>query len=338
MKRIKLRFVPNLNVEFADRDVALRRVVEWAERGTYPVQVVFGPEGCGKTAWLKQSAALLRELGFEVVYINPIEMEVLIEVGVKDVKERLLEILREATDAAWARASWALIELVKELIRAGKRRLAVLADDVFQVIGLNKAAMYVKGLLGLIEYPPKEYEVLVAAVATSEGLSRREIGRHRWADIRSLWNMSEEGFKQLYDQIPGEKPDFKEVWRITGGNPALLAELYGKNWDAERVVKDLIDRKRLKAFLSSLSPKELELLVKAVNDPDLLMSRDGIQLMDKLVEMNLLVDTLPRREPQAWIDMPPPEKDPILGIGRYVAWQTPLHREAVRRALECMSS
>jgi len=39
------------------------------------------------------------------------------------------------------------------------------------------------------------------------------------------------------------------------------------------------------------------------------------------------------RDPWFWVDEPPPEKDPELGIGRYVAWQTPLHREAVRRAL-----
>ena len=34
-----------------------------------------------------------------------------------------------------------------------------------------------------------------------------------------------------------------------------------------------------------------------------------------------------------WVDEPPPERDPELGVGRNVAWQTPLHREAVRRAL-----
>jgi len=39
------------------------------------------------------------------------------------------------------------------------------------------------------------------------------------------------------------------------------------------------------------------------------------------------------RSPQLWIDEPPPEKDLGLGVGRYVAWQTPPHREAVRRAL-----
>jgi len=30
---------------------------------------------------------------------------------------------------------------------------------------------------------------------------------------------------------------------------------------------------------------------------------------------------------------PPPERDLELGVGRRVAWQTPLHREAVRLAL-----
>ena len=56
--------------------------------------------------------------------------------------------------------------------------------------------------------------------------------------------------------------------------------------------------------------------------------------MDKLVDMNLIVDTLPERDPWFWAGEPPPEKDLGLGIGKDVAWQTPLHREAVRRALE----
>jgi hypothetical protein len=28
------------------------------------------------------------------------------------------------------------------------------------------------------------------------------------------------------------------------------------------------------------------------------------------------------------------DKDPEIGVGRHVAWQTSLHREAVRKALE----
>ena len=333
MKRIKLPLNHGLEVEFTDRELALKKTEEWAERGMVNVQLVFGPEGCGKTAWLKQSAVLLRELGFDVLYLNPIEKEVYAELGVEDVKRRIAEILREATDEAWARAVWAAVDLAKELIRAGRRKVAVLADDVFQAIGLNKAAIYVKGLLGLIEHPPASYERVIAVVATSEGVTRREIGRHRWADHRPMWNMPREGLKQLYDQIPGEKPPFEEVWRVTGGNPKLLGELYAKEWNVDNILRELAGKKRLDAFVRSLGDKEMELLKRAVDDPDVLFTREGIPLMDKLVDMNLVVDTLPERDPWFWAGEPPPEKDLELGIGRRVAWQTPLHREAVRRVL-----
>ena len=40
------------------------------------------------------------------------------------------------------------------------------------------------------------------------------------------------------------------------------------------------------------------------------------------------------RDPHTWVDVPPPERDPELSIERFYAWQTPLHREAVKRVLE----
>jgi hypothetical protein len=43
-------------------------------------------------------------------------------------------------------------------------------------------------------------------------LSRREIGRHRWASLMPMWNMSREGFEELYRQIPEPKPDVEEAW------------------------------------------------------------------------------------------------------------------------------
>ncbi|MGC8974362.1 MAG: ATP-binding protein, partial [Thermoproteus sp.] len=276
-------------------------------------------------------AELLKELGFDVLYVNPLQREFLAEVGVSDVRRRLVEILREATAEAWGRAAWALIDLARELIKAGRRRVALLADDVFQAIGLDKAAIYVKGMLGVIEYPPGEYERIVAVAATSEGLTRREIGRHMWADHYPMWNMSREGFRQLYDQIPGHKPPFEEVWRLTGGNPKLLGELYEHGWDADRVVRRLVEERGLD------SPELLgwkSWLEKAVEDPDALWAV-GVpeRLVQELVERNLIVYGIHSRDPDFWIDVPPPERDPELGVGRRVAWQSPLHREAVRRAL-----
>jgi len=337
MKRIKLRFIEDIEVVFTDREQALKRVGEWAERGMVNVQVVYGPEGYGKTAWLMQSAELLKEHGFDVIYINPIERGFYAEIGIRDVKARLLEVLKEAAEETWVRVAWIVIDVARELIKAGRRRLAVLADDVFQAIGLDKAAIYVKGLLGLIEYPPSSYDVIVTVVATSEGISRREIGRHRWADLISMWNMSREGFHELYSQIPGEKPHFEEIWRLTGGNPKALTEIYRAGWDIEIAIERIISRKGLRGFIQALGENERRWLGEAVESPDTLFTRERISFMEELARLNLVIYDIPPRKDYLWIDNPPPEKDLEIGIGKYVAWQTPLHREAVKRVLEELS-
>lgn len=337
MKRIKLRFIEDIEVVFTDREQALKRVGEWAERGMVNVQVVYGPEGCGKTAWLMQSAELLKEHGFDVIYINPIERGFYAEIGIRDVKARLLEVLKEAAEETWVRVAWIVIDVARELIKAGRRRLAVLADDVFQAIGLDKAAIYVKGLLGLIEYPPSSYDVIVTVVATSEGISRKEIGRHRWADLISMWNMSREGFHELYSQIPGEKPHFEEIWRLTGGNPKALTEIYRAGWDIEIAIERIISRKGLRGFIQALGENERRWLGEAVESPDTLFTRERISFMEELARLNLVIYDIPPRKDYLWIDNPPPEKDLEIGIGKYVAWQTPLHREAVKRVLEELS-
>jgi len=331
VRRVRLGFA-NIEVDFVDREQALRRVEEWVDKGTYPVQVVYGPEGCGKTAWLRQSAELLRELGFDVIYINPIEREFLAEVSVEDLKRRLIDILREATDNAWIKAVWVVIDLARALIKAGRGRIAVLVDDAFQTIGLDKAAMYVKGMLGLIEHPPERYERVITIAATSEGLSRWEIGRHRWADLTPMWNMAREGFRQLYDQILGNKPPFEETFRLTGGNPSMLARLYRESWDTNLVVKRLIEEKKI---TPEFVAKWRNYLKNAIDDPDTLWGPDvPEELINELTKRNLILYFMPDRDARLWIDTPPPEKDSELGIGKYVAWQSPIHREAVKRALE----
>jgi energy-coupling factor transporter ATP-binding protein EcfA2 len=332
MGRIKLRFA-GLEVEFANRERGIQQVLEWAERGTWRPVVVFGPEGCGKTAWLKQAAEILRERGYHVVYVNPLQKEYLAHTDAREVAGRFAEILAKVSGRVEVELAYAAFNAARELVRMKKRRVAVLVDDAFQAIGLERAAAYVKSLLGLIEYPPESYERIVAIVTTSEGVSRREIGRHRWAELTPMWNMSREGFEQLYEQVPGPKPDVEEAWRLTGGNPYLLRELYRKQWSVDEVVAEILETKALRDFATALTGEEREWLKQAAEDPDALFARERLPLLRKLVEANLAVDNMYDREPWLWIDQPPPQKDLELGIGKYVAWQTPLHREAVRRAL-----
>ena len=334
MKRVKLDFV-GLKVEFCDRERALKQVEEFAEKGTWHPVVVFGPEGCGKTAWLKQAVEVLNASDFEAIYVDPMRKDFVARTDVREVVNKFAEATAEAVGVAQLKLATLAIDAVKWLIsKWKKRRVAILVDDAFQAIGLDKAAIYVKALLGLTEYPPEGYERVVAIVTTSEGVSRAEIGRHRWAELRGMWNMSRKGFEELYEKLPGPKPDFEEVWRLTGGNPEMLAKLYQAKWDIDAVVRALVTSKKLDAFALSLSADERKRLLEAVKDPDALFTREGLSLLNKLVELNMVVDSITYRDHFLWIDEPPPQKDSELGVGEHVAWQTPLHRDAIRKAVE----
>ena len=331
MKKVKLDFA-GLKVEFCDRERALKQVEELAEKGTWHPLVVFGPEGCGKTAWLKQSAELLKGLGFGVIYFNPMRRKFLAEVGVKSIEERVLEVLKQAGSAhALAGFMGYVIDDAREAIRLGRSKLAIIVDDAFQYVGDREAAFFVKGMLEVIEYPPESYERVVAIAATSEGASKWEIGRHRWADITPMWNMSKRGFEELYEKIPRPKPRFEDAWRLTGGNPEMLARLYGAKWDVNAVVAKLMMMKGLR----DLVKKWRYYLREVMEDPDALFDKEfPEEFKEELISKNLIVYDMYPREDKFWIDEPPPERDEELGIGRDVAWQSPLHREAVRRACE----
>jgi len=336
VKKVKLPFTPSLEVEFTDRERSIKQVFEWAERGVGLPLVVFGPEGCGKTSWLRQTSEILRELDYDVIYIDPLRREFIAYTSVSDVIRRLSEAEAEAMSVTQLKLATLSVDLVKELINTWRRkRVAVLIDDVFQAIGLDKAEMYVKSVLGLIEHPSTSYESIVAIISTSEGLTRDKIGRHRWAELRAMWNMSREGFSELYEvlkRVLSNMPSFDDVWLLTGGNPALFSRLCQVNWSVDTIVYALIEDK---GITPSFTSKWRSWLERAVEDPDILWSPDTPrELIDELVEKNLIVYNMHRRLEYRWIDTPPPERDLALGIGRYVAWQTPLHREAVKRALQ----
>jgi len=333
VRRVKLSFAKGVEVEFRDRERAIHQVEEFAESGTRHPVVVFGPEGCGKTAWLKQAAETLRELGFEAIYVDPMRKDFATHTDVKELVDKFAEAAADVVGVAQLKLATLAIDAVKWLVSRWKKgRVAVLVDDAFQAIGLDKAAMYVKALLGLVEYPPEGYESIVAIAATSEGLSRREIGRHRWATLRPMWNMSEKGLEELYERIPGPKPKLEDAWRLTGGNPEMLARLYEAKWKVDAVVADLVRAKDLtEGFIRRWRPH----LKRVVEDPQSLWEEDFPDgLREELIAKNLIVYNMYDRDPWFWIDEPPPEKDLELGIGKDVAWQTPLHREAVKRAME----
>jgi GTPase SAR1 family protein len=332
MRRIKLSFVPGLEVEFSDRDRAIRQVYEFAEKGTrFPI-VIYGPEGCGKTSLLLQAIEILKEMGYSIIYFNPLRRRFEAEAGIESIRQMILDRLkRVSAEYEFARLIWSVVDLVIEVLKLGKKRLAIVVDDAFQYLDPREAATVVKSLLEIIEHPEENYERIVVIVATSEGLSRFEIGRHRWGELIPMWNMSRKGFEELYEKLPRPKPSFEDVWRFTGGNPYMLSLLYRYSWRVDTVISIIVSEKGLTRWFVGLWREWLE---KVVEDPDT-VSDPGFpqELRDELVKRNLIVHHLRVRDPELWIDEPPPERDPEIGVGKENAWQIPLYREAVKRVL-----
>ncbi len=336
-ERVKLKFVRGLEVEFADRDRALRQIEEFAERGTrFPV-IIYGPEGCGKTALLKQTKTILEYYGYDVIYVSPLAEDLREALQyTPSIEDLIKEALRLVPKPYSSLASVAL-KAACLVMRKFKRKIAILLDDLFQAVGLDKAERYTKILLNLIEYPPGDYDNIVILVSSSEGITQERIGRHSWAELCSMWNLSKEGFRELYEKIPEPKLEFEQVWELTGGNPRYLGRLCEFNWNVNQVILWLTKAKEIDKLVLELSANELEILKEALDDPDIIARRLKEEvtrnLERKLIEHNLVMFTGLRDE-HLWIDVPPPERDPELGIGRFYAWQTPLHREAVRKLLE----
>lgn len=122
MKKIRLALAPGLKVQFSDREHALRKVEEWAKESTRLPEVVFGPEGCGKAAWLRQSAVLLKELGYHVVYVDPLRKYFEAYTDVKEVVRRLADATAEALGEAKVNLASLVIDVTVELIKRRGRR------------------------------------------------------------------------------------------------------------------------------------------------------------------------------------------------------------------------
>jgi len=254
--------------------------------------------------WLRQAVEALREAGYDTFYIDPMHKAFIAYSDVKDIIKKLGEATAEVIGIAEVRLATLTIDAVKELVDVWrKKRVAILLDEVFQAIGLNKAEIYTKGLLNLIEYPPRSYEGVIVIVATSEDVTRREIGRHRWASLRPMWNMSRKGFEELYEKIPSAKPEFEDIWRLTGGNPDVLSKLYQASWNVNRVITELV---RSKEITTSFIEKWRGWLEEAVKDPDIIWKADfPDELVREMIAKHLIVHNIYERDPWFWIDEPP---------------------------------
>ena len=128
-------------IEFLDRDRAIRQVVELAEGGTWRPYIIYGPEGCVKTALLRQASEVLREHGYAVIHVNP--MTRIVEDGLF-VTDELRDLVREVVAAvqglhwcsrpsAWAGSGPSPVWAVRAYRRTQRRDSPVARLEVCRV-------------------------------------------------------------------------------------------------------------------------------------------------------------------------------------------------------------
>ncbi|MGB9704659.1 MAG: ATP-binding protein [Pyrobaculum sp.] len=89
---------------------------------------------------------------------------------------------------------------------------------------MTNVELYVKKALTVVEHPPIEVGRVFVVITSSEGASLDAVGRHMWANVKTLWNLARDGFRELIGQTKLDA-DFEKLWRATGGNPRAVEML-----------------------------------------------------------------------------------------------------------------
>ncbi len=319
---------------FVDRDVELGKLLELCERGFYPVLYIYGPEGCGKTR-------LVRELiervsgrdSYLAIYVDAQSVSSLEEAifapseVVKIVAEAISGINSGLGSAVARVLPYAVRKALERSVRG--KRVVVVVDDVAKPLGIDAIESFAKKLLDLVEWLLSRGVASVLAVATtSEGASLEVLWRHSYVHPALLWNLPRKGFEELAQQLdPPSEAAVEEAWRLTGGNPRMLIEIAkGFRWSFNTWFRKIVDR--VEAVYAKARARNLdEHLRQAIEDPDhLLETRDLYQL---LLEENLVLYKRVATLAETYV-----EPDPEMGIGSYIAWQTPAHKLALKKLIE----
>jgi len=110
------------------------------------------------------------------MYINTLQREHTVYTDIKEVIDRIAEAVADITSYALIKLADLIVLLANQLLKKWrKKKIALLMDEVFQAIGIDKAETYTKMLLNLIEYPQKAMKTLLLLLLLARTSLYREL-------------------------------------------------------------------------------------------------------------------------------------------------------------------
>ncbi len=310
-------------IRFVNRSEELSILMRYAEVGHYPIYLIYGPEGCGKTRLLKEFISNLRGKNeYLVTYLDALESSSIEDalLGPKELVEAAVGIASSLISGSVGEVLTRLLpQLIKKVLGSvvkGKH-VVIAVDDVAKPLGKELIETYTKKLLDLTEWlMSRDARSVFVIVTSSEGSTYEYLYRHNYVNIQTLWNLSEEATNELLKVLKAPKELWQNLYLYSGGNPRTLIELSTLGWSMEKHLSRL--RRKYGPVLHRIAIKYSENLNEVLNDVDSLIKYP--ELSNELINANLVA---PVTRPCLGHT---PRVSKELGVGKYYAWQVPAYR------------
>jgi len=254
VKSLEEYLVPSLNINFVDRLCETRQILNIIDRmkiGSW-IHVVTGPWGCGKSEWARALVYALNKIDeYNVIYLDLTEKE--IDKFYATTKMELIELIEDVIkEIAGDRAKipWYVYRVLKEIyvkMKTRSRDLIIIFDEITYAIRRDRYELeaFVNSLGQKLIAIANEYSCKAhAIVITSDQLASRyfTLLSGKLLSNYVMWNLDKNSFSKLVKSL-NSPLDIDSLWKIIGGNPRALAEIWlNYDWNLSYYIERQIDK------------------------------------------------------------------------------------------------